>query len=417
RRNLVTADLGGTSYDVCLVHEGEPVTKVRAELFGLWTGLVMVDIESIGAGGGSIGWIDSRGQLQVGPRSAGADPGPACYRRGGELPTLTDALLVLGFLDPERFLGGRMKLDLEAARGALRPIAETMRVGEEEAAAGIYRMALENMTLTTKALVTEKGYDPRDFSLVSYGGGGSLFTALIARELGVRDVVVPRLASVFSACGAATADTRRDAARTVFAEMPADPQALERVYREVTADVRERIGREAEGTLQVEIVWEADLRFAKQNWEVTVSLPEGPLTSETVAGLERAFLEKYERLYGKGVVLREAGIQLVNCRAVGYGRRRKPDLRRHRLGPPDPSPARTGSRTIRVPAGAAWTLVPRAVAILDAGTLRPGMRVEGPAVLEHPDTTIFVPEGMTAAIDELESCVIAARAPVNRRRQ
>jgi N-methylhydantoinase A len=410
RRNLITADLGGTSYDVCLVHEGEPVTKVRAELFGLWTGLVMVDVTSIGAGGGSVGWIDSRGMLQVGPRSAGADPGPSCYGRGGGEPTLTDALVVLGFLDPELFLGGRMKLDPEAARGAMRPLAETMGVGEEEAAAGIYRMALENMTLATKGLITEKGYDPRDFSLVSYGGGGSLFTALVARDLGIRDVVVPSLASVFSAHGAATADTRRDATRTVFAEMPADPAALEAVYRELAAEVRARIGREAEGRLRIEVVWEADLRFSKQSWEVTVSLPEEPITRDTIAALERAFLEKYERLYGKGVVLRESGIQLVNCRAVGHGRRPKPPIPRLALGPPDPSTARRTTRRIRVPT-VGMTLVPREVAIYSGRRLRPGMRVAGPALIEYPDTTVFVPDGMTGSIDEIGSVVISRPQP------
>ncbi|MGH7860558.1 MAG: hydantoinase/oxoprolinase family protein, partial [Candidatus Binatia bacterium] len=282
-----------------------------------------------------------------------------------------------------------------------------MGLGDDEAAAGIYRMAFENMTLATKGLITEKGYDPREFSLVSYGGGGSLFAALVARELGIGEVVVPRLASVFSAYGAAIADTRRDAARTVFADMPADPSALESVYRELTAEVRERIGREAEGVLRIEVTWEADLRFAKQNWEVTVSLPEGPVAAETVVAVERAFLDKYERLYGKGVALRESGIQLVNCRAVGYGRRPKPDVRKHALGPADAVAARKPPRTIRVPAGPGEGLVPREVAIFDGRRLRPGMRLRGPSVVEYPDTTVFVPEGMRATIDELESCVVA----------
>src|SRR5205823_5294129 len=162
-------------------------TKARAEIAGLWTGLVTVDVSSIGAGGGSLAWIDSRGMLQVGPRSAGADPGPVCYRRGGAVPTLTDALVALGYIEPDRFLGGRMKLDRTAAIRALGALGRPLGLDALSTAAGIYTIALDNMSLATRALLTEKGYDPRDFSLVSYGGGGSLFTASIARELGARE--------------------------------------------------------------------------------------------------------------------------------------------------------------------------------------------------------------------------------------
>jgi N-methylhydantoinase A len=404
RSNLITADLGGTSYDVCLIQDGEPVTKARAEIAGLWTGLVTVDVGSIGAGGGSLAWIDSRGMLQVGPRSAGADPGPVCYRRGGTVPTLTDALVALGYIDPERFLGGRMKLDPAVAIRALGALGRPLGLDALSTAAGVYTIALDNMSLATRALLTEKGYDPRDFSLVSYGGGGSLFTALIARELGAREVVVPRLASVFSAFGAAGADVRRDAARTVLERMPVAATLLERTFAELESVVQSELERQSAG-IPVDVEREADLRFVRQNWEVTVSVPAGTIEAAAAGRLESAFLDKYERLYGKGLALREAGIELVTCRAIGRGRIPKPDLPRRPLGPSDASGAARNSREVWIP-GADGTLSPGEIEIFDGPRLEPGMRLRGPAVIEHADTTIFVPSGMAGSIDELDNCVI-----------
>ncbi|MGH7897815.1 MAG: hydantoinase/oxoprolinase family protein, partial [Candidatus Binatia bacterium] len=407
RANLVTADLGGTSYDVCVISEGEPVTKVRAEIAGLWTGLVMVDVSSIGAGGGSLAWIDSRGMLEVGPLSAGANPGPVCYGRGGETPTLTDALVVLGFIDPDYFLGGRMTLDRAAARRAVSEFGARLGITAAETAAGIYRIALANMTLATRGLLTEKGYDPREFSLVSYGGGGSLFTALIAEELGIREVVVPRLASVFSAFGAAAADVRRDSVRTVTAAMPVSAALLEQTFRALEESVRARTRAGAADDVTIEVKREADLRFMKQIWEVTVPVPDGSIDESAVAAIEQAFLEKYARLYGKGVGLRDAGIELVNCRAVGHGRIRKPALAPRPLGDADPSAAAKGKREVWIPQTPSGVLVAREITLYDGLRLAPGAELAGPSLIELPDTTIFVPAERKARIDEYESCVIA----------
>jgi len=407
RPNLVTADLGGTSYDVSVIFQGQAVTKVRAEIAGLWTGLVMVDVSSIGAGGGSLAWIDSRGMLQVGPRSAGAHPGPVCYGRGGDTPTLTDALVVLGFIDPGYFLGGRMELDRHRADRAMAAFGSRLGLDRVEAAAGIYRLALENMTLATRGLLTEKGYDPREFSLVSYGGGGALFTALIAEELGIGEVIVPRLASVFSAFGAAAADVRRDAVRTLGARMPVEPRLLAETFRELEETVRERIGAGAHADLSIEVTWEADLRFTKQSWEVIVPVEAGPIDAAAVAAIEEAFLQKYERLYGRGVGLRGAGIELVNCRAVGHGRIRKPPLRRRTVGSGDGAAAPKIPREVWLREAPGGALSRRQIAIYDGLRLAPGAKVSGPGLIELPDTTIFVPATMAARIDEYESCVIS----------
>jgi N-methylhydantoinase A len=268
------------------------------------------------------------------------------------------------------------------------------------------------MTLATGGLLTEKGYDPREFSLLSYGGGGSLFTALIAEELGLREVIVPRLASVFSAFGAAGADVRRDALRTLGVAMPAAPRLLDQTFRELEEAVRQRIRAGAHADVTIEVTREADLRFMKQSWEVTVSVPMGPIDDRAVAALEEAFLEKYARLYGKGVGLRDAGIELVNCRAVGYGRIRKPELGRKMLVPADGTVSAKCSREVWIPQAPSGALSPREIAIHDGLRLAPGAAVAGPSLIELPDTTIFVPAAMMARIDEYQSCVISMDPPL-----
>lgn len=416
-RDIITGDMGGTSFDVSVIVDGDPLHRIRAELFGFWTGMVMVDVVSIGAGGGSIAWIDERGMLRVGPRSAGARPGPAAYARGGTDATITDALVVLGLLDPAYFLGGRMALARERAEEAVARVAAVLGLTVPAAAAGIYRMALEQMRGAIKALLVEKGLDPRRFVFMSYGGCAGLFAASIAAELGIPTVVVPRLASVFSAYGAALADVRRDLSRTCFEAMPVDPAVVQEVFDELSHQVRDAVIAEGVAPARVDVRWEADLRFRRQQWEVTVPLEAGPVTAEAIVQLERDFRRRYEALYGPGTALMAAGVDLVNCRAVGVGR--LPEL--------DASPAANGrgTRVARLPQKPARRLAASldhagmpAVAsasaidseplmtVWDGEAIGYGAAVDGPAVIERRDTTIYVPAGMQAVIDELGSCVV-----------
>jgi len=399
--DVVTGDMGGTSFDVAVIHGGEPERRVRAELFGLWTGLAMVAVSSIGAGGGSVAWRDARGVLRVGPRSVGAEPGPACYGRGGTEPAVTDALVALGLLDPANFLGGQVRLDGESAVVALARLGRSLGLDADATARGIYRLACEQMTLAVKGLLIERGLDPRRFTFVCYGGCGALFGAPIARALSIRRVVVPGLAAVFSAYGAATADVRREAVRTLFQPLPVDPGTLTAAAAGLEAEVRAALVAEGIDADRTTLLREADLRFHRQTWEVTVPLPA--LDAATVAGLGDAFRARYAGLYGPGALAQAAGIDLVNCRVIGIGRVPRPTAAAAPAGPADARPARSGVRAVWLPGGDD-ARVP--VTVYDGERLAPGMTLAGPALIERRDTTILVPGGDHARVDGHGSLIV-----------
>ena len=400
--DVITADMGGTSFDVAVIHRGEPERRVRAEVFGLATAMPMVAVSSVGAGGGSIAWQDARGMLRVGPRSAGADPGPACYGRGGQEPAVTDALVALGLLDPGNFLGGRLVLDGESAVAALGRLGRAVGLDVEGTARGVYRLSHEQMTLAVKGLLVERGLDPRRFTLLCYGGCGPLFGAPIARALAIGRVVVPGLSAVFSAYGAATADVRREAVRTLFRPLPVELGALATACAALEAEVMQAMLTEGVDAAHVTLVHEVDLRFHRQTWEVTV--PLGSRDRPTVEGLGDAFRARYAELYGRGALAAGAGIDLVNCRVIGIGRIAPRATASAGLGPPDPTLARRGARVAWLPGAAGRAPVP----VYDGERLLAGMAIVGPALVERRDTTILVPSGDRAAVDGLGSVVIEA---------
>jgi N-methylhydantoinase A len=399
--DAITGDMGGTSFDVAVVHRGQPERRTRAELFGLWTGMPMVGVSSIGAGGGSVAWRDVRGVLRVGPRSVGAEPGPACYGRGGTEPAVTDALVALGLLDPGNFLGGRLRLDGESAVAALGRLGASLGLDAAATARGVYRLASEQMTLAVKGLLVERGLDPRRFAFVCYGGCGPLFGAAIARALAIGRVVVPGLSAVFSAHGAATADVRREAVRTLFRSLPLDASALAADVLSLEDEVSAAMRAERVGAERVTLRREVDLRFHRQTWEVTLPLPS--LDAAAVAGLADVFRARYAELYGPGALALGAGVDLVNCRVIGVGRVPRPELAPAPLGASDPRPALSGARAAWLPG--ADTDRPR-VAVYDGERLAPGMRLGGPALVERRDTTILVPLGDAAHVDGTGSLVI-----------
>jgi N-methylhydantoinase A len=399
--DAITGDMGGTSFDVAVIHGGEPERRTRAELFGLWTGMPMVAVSSIGAGGGSVAWCDARGVLRIGPRSVGAEPGTVCYGRGGSEPAVTDALVALGLLDPGNFLGGRLRLDGEAAVAALGRLGATLGLDAAATARGVYRLACEQMTLAVKGLLVERGLDPRRFAFVCYGGCGPLFGAPIARALAIRRVIVPGLSAVFSAFGAATADVRREAVRTVFRRLPADAGELAAAAAELEAEVAAAMAADGIAPDRVQLRREIDLRFHRQSWEVTLPLPS--LDTDVVAGLGAAFRTRYAELYGTGALAQEAPVDLVNCRVVGVARVPRPALTDAALGASDARPALAGGRAAWLP-GAGGD--PVRVAVYDGERLAPGMRLAGPALVERRDTTILVPAGDGAYVDAAGSFVI-----------
>jgi N-methylhydantoinase A len=396
--DVITGDMGGTSFDVAVIRNGAPERQARAELFGLWTGMSMVAVSSIGAGGGSLAWRDARGVLRVGPRSAGAEPGPACYGRGGQEPAVTDALVVLGLVDPRNFLGGRVVLDGESAVAALGRLGRTVGLDPDGTARGIYRLATEQMTLAVKGLLVERGLDPRRFAFVCYGGCGAVFGAPIARALGITTLIVPGLAAVFSAYGAATADVRREAVHTLFRSLPLAPDELAGCFAALEDEVRAAMARE--GVSRISLVREVDLRFHRQTWEVSVPLPA--LDASTVGGLADAFRARYAALYGRGALAHAAGVDLVNCRVIASGAVPRPLETPASLGSSDSGRARRGARSAWMPG----TSGRAQVAVYDGERLGPGMALSGPAVIDRRDTTIVVQAGDRASVDTAGSVVI-----------
>ncbi len=373
----VGLDMGGTSCDVSLVLDGRVAVTGGREIGGRALALPMVDVHTVGAGGGSIAWRDSGGALRAGPRSAGADPGPACYGRGGELPTVTDADLLLGRLDPDAPLAGDVRLDREAAERAVGALAEEIGLPPEDAAEGIVRVADAEMAQAVRVVTVERGIDPRDLALVAFGGAGPLHAAAIAEELGMTRVVVPVVSGVLSALGLAVSERRRDVVESVLLTGPA-------LTREAIAEVVERLGargREDLGASDAELRATYDLRYSGQAFELSV---EGELEPDP-ADLRAAFDRAHARRYGYDDP--DAALELVTVRVAAA-------LPGVELAPIAAGAEATDTRERRVRFGGSW----HSAQVLGA---REG-RADGPAILELPGSTLAVPPGWQAhTLDEV----------------
>ncbi len=396
--DVITCDMGGTSFDVAVIERGQPFRRLRGDVMGIWTALPLVDVESISAGGGSIGWVDARGMLRVGPVSAGSVPGPACYGKGGTQPAVTDALVVLGYLDPSLFLGGEMELDFDAAYRACEQVGAQLGLDAEETAWGIRELALEGMVKAVRSLLNARGLDPRRHALISYGGCGSLFTPDIARAIKATRVLVPEQASVLSAFGAATADIRRERLHSLAVSLPTDPGPLQALAEKLAAEVLDDLAADGVAADGRSVRFEADMRFRRQAWELTVPLPSGPVDADTFEHLGTTFRSEYARRYGEGSMMLGTGLELVTLRAIGIGRTVRASLdagRRDAVVPGTRAEPR-GARPVRLGRGGERTEVPSYF----APDLQPGHVLSGPALVDGVDTTIWIPAGATAALDE-----------------
>ncbi len=407
--DLVTCDMGGTSFDVSVVEHGEPARRSRGELMGVWTALSLVDVESIGAGGGSVAWIDARGMLRVGPRSAGAEPGPACYGRGGSEATVTDALVVLGYVDPARFLGGDMALDDEAALEACARVGKPLGLDARDAAWGIRQLALAGMVKAVRSRLAARGLDPRTHTLFSYGGCGALFTPSIAAALGSPRVLVPELASVLSAYGAATADVRRERLKAVLCQFPVDPGLIEKETAQLRAGVLEDLAADGIPEEDRHVSFEADMRFKRQVWEIPIPLPGGELGEEDMAALVEAFRTEYGQRYGRGSIVLNAPVEFVSLRAIGTGTTLKASIDAMDL-------AAVSRGTASQPVGQRVVWVDRGpdggveVDVHSGDHLHPGQTIRGPAVIDGTDTTIWVPEATTLDVSPHGTLVLEVRS-------
>ncbi|HYT38637.1 MAG TPA: hydantoinase/oxoprolinase family protein [Acidimicrobiia bacterium] len=396
--DVLTTDLGGTSFDTAVIKDGRLTLAHRARLGDFDTGLSMVDIAAIGAGGGSICWVDSRGAPRVGPRSAGADPGPACYGRGGTEPTVTDVAVALGLIDPDYFLGGTMRLDPTAAEAALtNGIAGPLGVDVDTACIGLYRIVADTMANAVRSATVEKGYDPRRFTVVSFGGAGGLFITEICRMMGIGEIVIPDDAAVFSAAGLLWSDAVRSFVRTVNWIIPAAPLGpLNAVLDELGAQARAALVAQGFDEDDVEVRFEGDMKWAGQIFEIAIPLPAGKLSEDDRAVVTGRFLEAYERLYGKGTAWEGFPAVMLNARATATGRVTKPTRRVHPLEADGVEAALASEREVLLPDAGVRKLVP----IYRGAKLRAGMALAGPAVVEDVDTTVWVPPGAGLRVDE-----------------
>ncbi|MFQ3475748.1 hydantoinase/oxoprolinase family protein [Halonotius sp. F2-221B] len=374
--SVVTFDMGGTSSDVSLVRDGQAERTTEAEIDGIPIWTPMVDVTTVGAGGGSIAWVDSGGALRVGPESAGADPGPACYGRGGDRPTVTDANVVLGYIGDDTALGGELTLDVEAAHAVLGDLAREADLPDAAAAArGVVRVANATMTRAIRSATVERGHDPREFDLVAFGGAGPMHAAALAADLDMDRVVVPAPAGVLSAYGLLAADETHDAVRTVTQPLAdSDPEAIDAIYDELIESVLADTSEPAAATIKRA----ADCRYDGQSFELTVAVDD--FLPESVA---EAFDAAHERAYGYTL---SAPVELVNLRVTATIEGSPPEIDHDGGGN-----AVVGSREAVFPTADGDTGARMSATIYDRSKLAAEATVDGPAILKQAESTTVVP--------------------------
>ncbi|SFY37468.1 N-methylhydantoinase A [Paracoccus pantotrophus] len=401
--NLITFDMGGTSSDVALLSGGECRVVNEAVVHGYPLKVPMLDIHTVGAGGGSIAYVDNGGLLKVGPRSAGANPGPACYGLGNDEPTVTDANVVLQTQNPEYLLNGRMKIDRTLSVAAIQKLADRLGMEMLETANGILDIVVANMAKAIRVISVQRGHDPRDYTLVAFGGAGPVQAARLARELGMGRVLIPRTPGVLCALGLLMTDLRSDFSATSLMRLDqATPEQVQAIFD----DLRARAGAwfEAEGIAHPARVLNlaVDVRYAGQNYEIAVALPDDPVDAATFDTIREGFLAAHRQLYG--FVAEGEPMQLVTFRAAASGLVQKADFVPQPLEGDDASAAVTGSRPV-------WMLEARdfvETTLYDRALLKPGNVVRGPAIIDQMDSTSVVPPGMAATVDPYLNLILEA---------
>ena len=407
---VISFDMGGTTAKICLIDHGKPLLSTdfeaaRVYRFKKGSGLPLkvpvIEMIEIGAGGGSVARVDKLGLLKVGPDSAGAEPGPVCYDRGGEEPTVTDADLVLGYLSPDYFLGGQMRLNLDKAKQAIEDkIARPLKVDLLRAAWGIHQVVNENMANAARIHLVEKGRDPRDYNLIAFGGAGPVHAYRVAERLKLKTLVCPLAAGVTSAFGMLTAPLAFDFVQSYVTSLSdLDFAVLEQVY----ADMEKR-GRDLLAAAGVEgeltLTRSADMRYLHQGFEIRVPLSSGQLTNDDLPALRRAFAEEYERLYKRlnpGVE-----VEVVNWRLVASGPHPQITLRTPESAGKSLTAARKGDRSVYMPEHNGFSPCP----VYDRYLLPVGATFSGPAVVEERECTVVIGPGAEASVDEEQNLVI-----------
>jgi N-methylhydantoinase A len=403
--DVIATDMGGTTFKVSVIQNGE-IEYAREPMVDRFHYMQpKIEVVSIGSGGGSVVWLEEgTGTPRVGPRSAGARPGPVCYGLGGNEPTLTDVFMLIGYMDPDIFLGGTMRLDAANARRVFdEKIARPLGMGVEEAAFGIYRIATAQISDLIHEITVERGLDPRDFVLHAFGGSCGIVAGMFGAELNVKKMVIPYTASVNCAFGLVSADIVHEYSRTTILSVPSPPQAINEIYAPMIERARRQLKEEGFAGEKVKLEWSIDLRYSRQVHEVTTIVRgRTPLDEGGLAQLVTDFEAQYERKYGRGSAFREAGIELTMFRLTARGLIDRPRLEPQPLAGIDALHAKIGRRPVFVDANNGMAQAD----IYDFGKLAPGNVVPGPAVIHTPITTIVLQAKQRGTMDGYRNVLI-----------
>ncbi len=399
--DIITFDMGGTSTDVALLKGGVCKLTSEANVHGYPLKAPMLDIHTVGAGGGSIAFVDSGGFLKVGPRSCGAFPGPVCYDKGAEEPATTDANVVLQTLNPTHLLGGRMAVRQDLAKAAIGKLADKLGLGVMETAQGILSVVTANMAKAIRVISVQRGHDPRDYTMMAFGGAGPLHAARLAKELDMRRVLVPRNPGILCAMGLLLTDLRADFAATKLMPLADGSRpAVEEAFRALGARAEAWFDHEEIAADARQLIRTVDMRYAGQNYELSVPLPDGPVTATSLEHLAEGFEEAHRQRYG--FIADGEAVQIVTLRVEAAGLVKKATLKSYPSEGLDASSAIIGKRGVWFPEAGDFVPTP----IYDREALKSGNRFSGPAIVEQMDTTTVVPPGMTARVDSYLNLIL-----------
>lgn len=386
--DCITIDMGGTSFDAALIKEKTPLVTTEGEINRLRIALPMLGIVTIGAGGGSIGWVDEGGLLRMGPQSAGSKPGPACYNLGGELPTCTDADLVLGYLDKDFFAGGKIPLNYDRAEKAIKnKIADPLGMDVVEAAAGMYRVINVNMASGVREVSVKRGHDPREFPLVVAGGAGPVHACMISLELEIPVMIIPKESSIFCAAGMLMSDLKHNFIRTYSTHLNnIDIKQFGFLFQEMEKEASELLKSEHIPEDSIQHTHSLDMRYVKQYHEVNIEITKEEVKKGDIESIALKFHPEHNRLYGYSLEEEETPIELINLRLSSIGKTVKPEFRQEKYDREDPSKALKKRRQLYIPLKNVFEEVP----VYDGHRLRYGNRIEGPALIEQVNTTTFI---------------------------
>lgn len=405
--DFITADMGGTSFDATLIKDSTPLVTTDGKVTRYALGLPMMDVNTIGAGGGSIAWIDQSGLLRMGPKSAGARPGPVCYGLGGAEPTCTDANLVLGYLSAEHFAGGRMALDRAGAEKAIQEkVAGPLEMSLAEAAYGMCHIMNVNMASAIREISVQRGYDPREFLLVCAGGAGPIHAAMIAAELEIPKILIPKESSIFCAAGMLLSDLKHDFVRTyhtLFSREQIDTSRFLSLLDDMQTEADRILSLEGISAERRLHRYSLDLRYVRQYHEVSVPLAEEDLRAFHEESMREAFHSQHDRLYGYSLREERTEVELVNLRLTAIGVTEKPVLKKEAYRGSDPSDCLKGTRPVFIPSQRDFCGIP----VYDGDSMGYGQGMKGPAIIEQVNTTIFAPPGYEVECDAYGSYLLS----------